>query len=290
VRGATPVPTEGHTARTRAALRRSVAVLTLSVFLGLAGLGLGQGGAGQAPASQAPTSQAAATPTRTVAVEPLGGPANLATDLDSAIAAWKSAAPKLVSLGIAGNAPSSIGYAAPALLGPDTLSIDLHVPGQAGTQVQLAPTAVAAHPMVLLHEVGVLLGLPEGTGGVMAFAVPLTGEPATPTSSDVDSLRARYTFAPEDLNHDGTVDFYDLVLFGQAFGAQGVNLPADFNADGQVDAQDLQLLTSAYTFSPPSQTAPAAQPTPAAQPAAPASTEPAGAAPGGTPKSAPGGN
>lgn len=281
--------------RKRRALRRPLTVVALSALAGLASLGLGQGGAGQAPAAQAPAASPPAPATRTVVVEPSGGPASLAADLASAIAVWKAAAPSLASLATATSAASSIGYAAPALLGPDTLSIDMHVPGQAGTQVQLAPTAVKTHPMVMLHAVGVLLGLPEGTGGVMAFAIPATGEPTAPTSADVDSLRARRTYAPEDLNHDGTVDFYDLVLFGQAFGTQGVNLPADFNGDGQVDAQDLQLLKAAYAFSPPSQTAPggtpaAPEPT-AAEPTAPApaTTPPPTAAPGGTSKTGPGG-
>jgi hypothetical protein len=114
--------------------------------------------------------------------------------------------------------------------------------------------------MVLLHEVGVLLGLPEGGGGVMAFAVPATGEPDTPTATDVKTLQAQRSYAREDLNRDGAVDFYDLVLFGQAFGKQGVNVPADFNGDGRVDRQDLALLEQAYTFSPPSKTAPGTAP------------------------------
>ena len=165
-----------------------------------------------------------------------------------------------MALQIDAKAASSLGYAAPAQLGPDTLSLDLRVPGKNGVEVRVASGAVAKHPMVLLHEVGVLLGLPEGGRGVMAFAVPATGEPDTPTATDVQTLQAQRTYAREDLNHDGTVDFYDLVLFGQAFGKQGVNMPADFNGDGRVDRKDLALLEQAYTFSPPSKTAPGTAP------------------------------
>jgi hypothetical protein len=193
-------------------------------------------------------------------VDASGGPSTLEDDLKAAIDAWTKAAPDLAALQIDAKAASSLGYAAPALLGPDTLSLDLRVPGKDGVEVRVASGAIARHPMVLLHEVGVLLGLPEGGRGVMAFAVPATGEPDTPTATDVQSLQAQRTYAREDLNHDGTVDFYDLVLFGQAFGKQGVNMPADFNGDGRVDRQDLALLEQAYTFSPPSRTAPGATP------------------------------
>ncbi|HKI57362.1 MAG TPA: dockerin type I domain-containing protein [Trueperaceae bacterium] len=213
-----------------------------------------------APSGSEGQQSAASTPPQTVAVDPTGGPASLPADVAAAIQAWTKAAPTLVNLSVDPASASSIGYAPPALLGPDTLSLDLRTPGQSGITVQVAPTAVKDHPMVLLHEVGVLLGLPEGSGDVMAYAVPPGGEPAAPSSADVQALQAQRTFAPEDLNHDGTVDFYDLVLFGQDFGTQGVNVPGDFNHDGRVDGQDLALLKKAYHFSPPSQTAPGTTP------------------------------
>ena len=230
--------------------------------------------AGTSPAPAAKTGPTVAP--RSVAVQASGGPATLGTDLDAAVAAWTKAAPGLVSLTTDPKAASTLGYAAPALLGPDTLSLDLRVPGKDGVEVRVAAGAPQAHPMVLLHEVGVLLGLPEGGKGVMAFAVPATGAPEAPTAADVQTLRALRSYAREDLDHDGKVDFYDLVLFGQAFGSQGVNLPADFNGDGRVDRQDLALLERAYTFSPPSKTAPpgAASPfgsTPSSSPSAPSS-------------------
>ncbi len=209
-----------------------------------------------------------------------GGPASLQDDLKAAVAAWTKAAPDLAKLTIDPAAASSVGYAAPARLGPDTLSLDLRVPGRDGVEVRVASGAPAAHPMVLLHEVGVLLGLPEGGSGVMAFAVPASDEPTAPTAGDVQTLRAQRSFAREDLNHDGTVDFYDLVLFGQAFGTQGVNLPADFNGDGRVDRQDLSMLEKAYTFAAPSKTAPGENaPAPAPSPTTPSAPPASGEAP-----------
>ena len=240
--------------------RRRLALAALLVLV-VAGLASAQDGS-SAPAPAAPTApppaapQAPAAPARTVSVDASGGPASLADDLQAAIAAWTKAAPDLALLTIDASAASSVGYAAPARLGPDTLSLDLRVPGRDGVEVRLASGAPAEHPMVLLHEVGVLLGLPEGGSGVMAFAVPASNEPTGPTAADVQALRAQRTYAREDLNRDGTVDFYDLVLFGQAFGTQGVNLPADFNGDGRVDRQDLTMLENAYTFAPPSKTGP----------------------------------
>jgi len=226
-----------------------------------------------APSAPTPTQEkTTVAPARTVAVDAGGGPASLTDDLTAAIAAWAKAAPDLAKLDIDAKAASKLTYAAPARLGPDTLSLDLRVPGRDGVEVHVASGAPAAHPMVLLHEVGVLLGLPEGGGGVMAYAVPASNEPTAPTTADVQLLRAQRTYAREDLNRDGKVDFYDLVLFGQAFGTQGVNLPADFNGDGRVDRQDLAMLESAYTFAPPSKTAPGRSP-PAK---APSSTAPSG--------------
>ena len=258
--------------RPRRGRRFALAVFPLLLVAGLASAQHGSStpppAAPAAPAAPA-SPQAAPTPARTVAVDASGGPASLADDLKAAIAAWAKAAPDLASLTIDPAAASSVSYAAPARLGPDTLSLDLRVPGRAGVEVHVASGAAAAHPMVLLHEVGVLLGLPEGGTGVMAFAVPASDEPTAPAAADVQTLRAQRSYAREDLNRDGTVDFYDLVLFGQAFGTQGVNLPADFNGDGRVDRQDLSLLEHAYTFAPPSKTAPgenAAAPAPSSTP------------------------
>lgn len=247
------------------------------------------GGTDAAPPNATPNATTSTTPTatagagdvkRTVTVEAAGGPADLTDAVTAAVKAWRDAAPGLVSLELAPGSASTIRYVAPALLGPDTLSLDTRVPGKDGVTVEVATAAVTSHPMVLLHEVGVLVGLPEGGQGVMAFAVPASAEPDTPTAADAAALKALRTFAPEDLNRDGTVDFYDLVLFGQAFGTQGVNLPADFNGDGRVDGRDLALLEKAYHFTAPSQTPPTSGTNAGDTSATPAGTGATPAAPG----------
>jgi len=239
---------------------------------GPASPGPSSAGSGQAATTTVPT------PKIGVTVEASGGPSSLPDDVTAAIDAWHRAAAALVDVTVEPSAPSTIRYAPPALLGPDTLSLDLRTPGRSGLDIQVSPTAVKDHPMVLLHEIGVLLGLPEGSGDVMAYAVPSSGEPDAPSTTDVTNLRTQRTYAPEDLNHDGTVDFYDLVRFGQAFGDQGVNLPADFNHDGRVDNQDLALLRKAYAFTPPSQTAPTGTPGGSAGQGAGSSSVPGGGA------------
>lgn len=88
----------------------------------------------------------------------------------------------------------------------------------------------------------------------MASAVP--AGVAAPTPVDVEALRQLRVFAPEDINRDGVVDFYDLAELAQAYGSRGVNLAADLNGDGVVDDADLEALRRAYRFSPPAERPP----------------------------------
>ncbi len=218
-----------------------------------------QDNAPTAPGSTAPGSPAAAAAQvapRTYRVDPAGGPLTLSERLAAMAAAWRKAAPDDAVVNEAQDAPALMTYGDAALLGPDVLSLSRRS-SATGLRIELAPAAVD-DDAVLLHALGVVLGLPEGGDGVMAFGVPAGGGPGAPTPADVDALRATRRYAPEDLTHDGVVDFYDLVAFGQAYGVQGVNVPADFNHDGRVDDADLAALRSAYTFGPPSPTAPTA--------------------------------
>ena len=49
-----------------------------------------------------------------------------------------------------------------------------------------------------------------------------------------------------DANHDGKVDFADLVILAQHYNGPGTIRTGDFNADGKVDFADLVLLASHY--------------------------------------------
>lgn len=230
--------------------------------------GTANGSGAEAPTDR--TSDTAAGPSTpptvtSVSVDSTGGPLTLPEDVQSAAAAWREAVPDLVNLSVAtaGATRTSqdgdrIVFADPGIMGPDTLSLGLRLQGSKGIEVRLAPQAYRAHPSVLLHELGVFLGLPEGgVDGVMAFGVPAVGELTAPAPADVAALRERLRFSPEDLTRDGVVDFDDLVVFGQAYGSVGLNLPADFDGDGAVGPSDLERLRAVYAFTLPSDAKPA---------------------------------
>lgn len=199
-------------------------------------------------------------------VDESGGPLLLSTAVGSAARAWETAAPGLVTFVDADaaaepEAPATgsaathlIAYGDPNLFGPDALSLTLVRAGAAATEVLVSPSAGELLHPVLLHELGVLAGLPEGGAGVMASAV--TADATAPAPVDVEALRALQVFRPEDINRDGVVDFYDLAALAEAFGSRGVNLAADVNGDGVVDDRDLAAVQRAYQFLPPAESAP----------------------------------
>jgi len=152
-----------------------------------------------------------------------------------------------------GGAATLVRYGTSELMGPDATSLTL-VSGGRQTEVLVSPEAGDLLRPVLLHELGVLLGLQEGGAGVMAWSPDASI--AAPAPTDVALLEERRGRAPEDLDGDGSVGFYDLVAFGQAYGRTGVNLRADFNGDGRVDDADLAVLRAAYEFGPPQPTPP----------------------------------
>lgn len=210
------------------------------------------------PSAGAADAADAASPEPTVvSVDSRGGPLTLPEDVEAAAALWSAAAPGVAALDVVSGSSSGVPsgdrvvFADPVLMGPDILSLAIRVQGTPGIEVRLAPQTYRAYPMVLLHEVGVLLGLPEDDAGVMAYAVSGSEAPTEPTTADVEALRELRRFRPEDLSRDGVVDFDDLVAFGEAYGSMGVNLPADLDGDGAVGPSDLERLRGAYTFTPP---------------------------------------
>lgn len=220
-------------------------------------------------------------------VDSTGGPLTLAEDLEAAIAAWAETENVDFEATVTQDAATVIGYGQAALFGPDLYSLTLsHSSGaERELRVLLNPAPSELRPTVLLHEVGVLAGLPEAASGVMN---PRLKEDSPTTLSEEDRLALQNleVFAPEDINRDGVVDFYDLAEFARAFGRTGVNLPADLNQDGVVDRQDLELLRSAYTFGAPAEEPPArAQTEPGLEPGqAPAALPPVPGEPGTDPE------
>ena len=178
-------------------------------------------------------------------VDTAQGPLTLPEEIADAFALWQAALPD----DDLAEPDARIAFA-PDLLGPETASLTLRW-SDARTEVLLAPARYRRTP-VLLHELGLLLGLPPAAEGVMDPVLRETS-PATPTERDIALLRDVRTFPPADIDRSGRVDFYDLAALGAAFGSVGVNLAADLNGDGQVDADDLAILREAYVFAEPAQ-------------------------------------
>lgn len=225
----------------------------------VAGSAEGGSDGGVAASDQAPAASGQ-VPAKTVTyvAEDGGGPLLLSTAAAEVAAAWTEATDGSALFSVDEGASNVVRYGDAALFGPDALSLTLARTDEAGRstlEALIAPQAGDARRAALLHEFGVLLGLPEGSGGVMAFAVDPSA--SAPTAADVAAFVAQRSFVPEDLNRDGVVDFYDLEAFGRAFGASGVNLPADFDGSGLVDADDLERLRAAYQFTPPREVPPA---------------------------------
>ncbi len=181
-------------------------------------------------------------------VDPAGGPLVLSEEVAAAFDIWQESFPAETLA----EPAARIAFAG-ELLGPDTASLTLRY-DDGRTDVLLSPARYATGP-VLVHEIGVLLGLsPEGDG-VMDPAID-EASPTAPTEADVAMLRDARAYPPADLTRDGVVDFYDLAAFGEAFGSVGLNIRADLNGDGSVDDADLAILREAYVFTAPSRPPP----------------------------------
>ncbi len=200
----------------------------------------------------------------TYRVDAEGGAGTLSEDVAAAFATWREVeGAGFTATESEDEAGAVVRYGDAAQFGPDTVSLTLSSSEGAGENAQrltvlVNPDAPELRPAALLHETGVLIGVPASSapGDVMNPALT-PGAPAELTQADRDAVVSLETFVPEDLNRDGVVDFYDLTRFGAAFGQTGVNIEGDFNGDGTVDETDLALLEAAYVFAPPSETAPA---------------------------------
>lgn len=196
-------------------------------------------------------------------VDDAGGPLTLGEDVATAAAVWREAAGEAAAgLTEAGAGPHLIRYGDPARFGPDTHTLTLRrAPDRPGLTVLVDPNSYRSQPAALVHEFGLLLGLPAGTEGVMSPA--LTGEAVAPSAEVLDALRVAVSAVPGDVTGDGRVDIHDLAAVAAAFGRRGVNLPEDLDGDGVVGDGDLEVLRLHYEFLPPEP--PAGAPGPAGE-------------------------
>ena len=191
----------------------------------------------------------------TYTVDPEGGPEDLAERVAQAFSAWLELDDTIIAE-TEEDAINVFGYGDAIPFGEDTYS--LTVQRQDPTRrVQILLNPATAQPddaNALLHEAGLLLGLPTADAGVMNPALP--DEPLALGDTEIEALSNSQAALPEDVNQDGEVNFYDLVEFSRSFGQPGVSLPADINEDGDIDRRDLERLREAYVFNPPSREPP----------------------------------
>jgi hypothetical protein len=208
---------------------------------------------------------------QTVRIDATGGPLTLEEDVQAAIDAWQRVAEPALALAQSDDGEEgaiAIRYADTVRLGPDTLALTLQrqTAGSAPEiEIVLDPSGYRRSPATIVHELGTVLGLgaSDERTSVMRPAQS-SSSPSEPSAEDADALAILRAAVPEDVNRDGSVDFYDLAALAAAFGAQGINLPADVDGNGRVEQADVDALREAYRFTPPSRTSPGE---PAPQPA-----------------------
>lgn len=179
-----------------------------------------------------------------------GGPLTLQEELTEAAAEWNRNAGETVILRGEADGPL-FRFGDPDLMGPDLVSLTL-APEHSDLEVLLNPDLYRDYPQSLLHELGLILGLPSNRYGVMD---PLL-DPSSSASigeEEIGQLRALRERILGDLDGDGVVGLADLAALGRAYGQSGVNLPADLNDDGTVDSEDVEVLRSEYRFVAPEQ-------------------------------------
>ncbi len=192
-----------------------------------------------------------------------GGPPNLADAVAAAFSTWRGVEGANVEANVTEDAPNLIEYGGGDDFGPETYSLTVQ-----RTEDDVRSVSVRLNPTLepqsdprrraLLHETGVLLGLNTLSGdaaGVMNPVFP-AGAAANLSEADRTAIAELESFASEDVNRDGVVDFYDLAELAASFGQSGVGVLGDINADGIVDDADVARLREAYVFGAPAEVDP----------------------------------
>ena len=183
-------------------------------------------------------------------VETEGGPVDLSEELAEAAAAWNGAV-EASDLQESPGAETEFTFADPELLGPDVVTATLVREDEEGFDVWVNAGLIEEFPQALLHELGLLLGLPSSVEAGVMTPVLSAGTPEAPTEADIAALAAALAHAGGDLDGDGDVDIFDLAALGRAYGERGVNLSADLDGNGVVDGDDVAVMRETYTFTEP---------------------------------------
>ena len=192
-----------------------------------------------------------------------GGPPNLADAVVAAFSVWRGVEGANVEANLVEEGGNLIRYGGGDDFGPETYSLTVQRTEDDARRVNvlLNPALEPQNDLrrrALLHETGVLLGLNALSGedqGVMNPAFP-AGAAANLSEADRTAIAGLESFAAEDVNRDGAVDFYDLAVLAASFGQSGVTLEGDINEDGVVDDADVARLREAYVFGEPAETDP----------------------------------
>ncbi|MDR9391021.1 MAG: hypothetical protein RI554_03230, partial [Trueperaceae bacterium] len=206
-----------------------------------------------AAADPGPASDAEADAATEVRLD-LPDDAALRDALDEAVEAWRSVGVPL-TLVDDDDAVDRVRVGDADRFGPDALAFSRRVAGEPGVEILVRPGAEGRRSDVLAYELGRWLGLEVAERGFRSGRVP-DEAPSPPLPSDGDALLAALASAPEDLDGDGDVDFYDLVRLAAAYGEVGTRVAADVDGSGEVDDDDVERLRARYTFLPPSRTPP----------------------------------
>ena len=183
-------------------------------------------------------------------VETEGGPVDLSEELAEAAAAWNGAV-EASDLQESPEAETEFTFADPELLGPDVVSATIVHEDEEGFDVWVNAGLIEEFPQALLHELGLLLGLPSSVEAGVMTPVLSAETPEAPTEADIEALAAALARAGGDLDGDGDVDIFDLAVLGRAYGERGVNLSADLDGNGVVDGDDVAVMRETYTFTEP---------------------------------------
>lgn len=191
------------------------------------------------------------------------GPPNLADAVAAAFSVWRGVEGANVEANPTEEGGSLIRYGGGDDFGPETYSLTVQrTEGDSRfVNVLLNPTLEPQNDLrrrALLHETGVLFGLNTLSGeeqGVMNPVFP-AGAAANLSEADRTAIADLESFAAEDVNRDGAVDFYDLAVLASSFGQSGVSVEGDINGDGVVDDADVARLREAYVFDEPAETDP----------------------------------
>ncbi len=186
------------------------------------------------------------------------------SDIEDAFMTWQSASVGAIEASQSASATLTFVPANDALLGPDVMTLkvkeqNLISNDVSAEQARLTTTILVnevfrespnLYKSALLHEVGVLVGIPLSASGVMQRGLTELIEPSV-SLSEARALEVQASAAKEDVNRDGVVDFYDLVELAKNHSEFPQNFSADITGDGKVDAEDVNALQAAYTFSDP---------------------------------------